>query len=205
MSIERIYEHLIKYPTSEGTPLGHFFFESQTSNYLKPFMMAALQEATQELPETEKDVAVGQAATFAAYVESRAKGTMRDAAKEYLSLPYAQKIAERLASAPDITQPRPKLEGFNQLPQQVRDYIMWIETEADPAGTIRENWRLTQENRALRVLLGQTVTTLQLSKAMCEKALPKFNWGASALDAEAIDILNRAPTAITEALQRLEE
>lgn len=102
MSIERIYEHLIKYPTSEGTPLGNFFFESQTSNYLKPFITAALREALADpLSETEKDVAVGQAAELASYVEGHAKGGMRDAAKKFLSLPYAQKIAARLAQVPD--------------------------------------------------------------------------------------------------------
>lgn len=31
-----------------------------------------------------------------------------------------------------------------------RDRIMWLETEADPAGTIRENYRLTQDNKALQ-------------------------------------------------------
>lgn len=41
---------------------------------------------------------------------------------------------------------------------------------------------------------------LLLAKRMCEEALPKFDWGASCLDANAIDLLNRAPAAIASAL-----
>lgn len=41
---------------------------------------------------------------------------------------------------------------------------------------------------------------LVLADEMCRVALPKFNWGASALTAEAIDLLNRAPIAIRKAL-----
>lgn len=41
---------------------------------------------------------------------------------------------------------------------------------------------------------------LKLAQRMCREALPKFNWGASSLDANAIDLLNRAPIAIDAAL-----
>jgi hypothetical protein len=44
-------------------------------------------------------------------------------------------------------------DEINALPPRVREYIMWLSTDADPAGTIAENWRLTQENRQLRRLL----------------------------------------------------
>jgi hypothetical protein len=44
-------------------------------------------------------------------------------------------------------------EVINTLPEEVRRYITWLETDADPAGTIQQNWRLTQENKALRVLV----------------------------------------------------
>lgn len=43
----------------------------------------------------------------------------------------------------------------NALPEHVRKYIMWLETDADPAGTIRENFRLNEENKALRVLVSK--------------------------------------------------
>lgn len=42
---------------------------------------------------------------------------------------------------------------INALPQRVRDYIMFLETEADPAGTIATNFRLTNENAELRRLI----------------------------------------------------
>jgi len=51
------------------------------------------------LTEAEKDVALGQAVEFAAYVERQAKGAMMDAAKRFLSLPYAQDLAARIASS----------------------------------------------------------------------------------------------------------
>ena len=44
----------------------------------------------------DKDIAVAQAVEFAQYVEQQAKGAMRDAAVQFLSLPYSQEIAERL-------------------------------------------------------------------------------------------------------------
>lgn len=57
--------------------------------------LVAVVEAGQ-LSEIDKDVAVAQAVEFAQYVESHAKGTMVEAAKRFLSLPYAQQIAARL-------------------------------------------------------------------------------------------------------------
>lgn len=41
---------------------------------------------------------------------------------------------------------------------------------------------------------------LRAANELCEKALPKFNWGASALDAEAIQLLNEVPSKIKEVL-----
>lgn len=41
----------------------------------------------------------------------------------------------------------------NTLPEHVRKYIMWLETDADPAGTVRDNFRLTEENAALRIMI----------------------------------------------------
>ena len=61
--------------------------------------LAVPEEAVEQLTESEKDVALGQAVEFAEYVERQAKGTMRDAAKRFLSLPYSQEIAARLAAA----------------------------------------------------------------------------------------------------------
>lgn len=51
--------------------------------------------------------------------------------------------------------------------------------------------------------LDYLMNALLLADRMCKEALPKFNWGDSALDANAIDLLNRAPTAIARALDRV--
>lgn len=49
------------------------------------------------------------------------------------------------------------------------------------------------------------VTALVLAQRLNTEALPKFNWGASALDANAIDLLNRTPRAVDKALDSLKE
>jgi len=41
---------------------------------------------------------------------------------------------------------------------------------------------------------------LELAHRAFQEALPKFDWGASALDANAIDLLNRAPLVVARAL-----
>jgi hypothetical protein len=46
----------------------------------------------------------------------------------------------------------------------------------------------------------QAEKALELAHRLCTEALPKFNWAASALDANAIDLLNRAPMAVHAAL-----
>lgn len=45
--------------------------------------------------------------------------------------------------------------------------------------------------------------TLSLCKRMIDEALPKFNWAKSALDANAIDLLNRASIAVPIALAKM--
>jgi hypothetical protein len=49
----------------------------------------------------------------------------------------------------------------------------------------------------------EIMDTLWLCKKLVDEALPKFNWGASALDAEAIQILNEAPKVLNTTLDRL--
>ncbi len=41
---------------------------------------------------------------------------------------------------------------------------------------------------------------LAMARQLFDKALPKFNWGASALDAETIRILNEAPSVVRAAI-----
>lgn len=49
------------------------------------------------------------------------------------------------AGSPEVT-----AEEVNALPERVRQYIHFLETDCDSAGTIRENWCLREENAALR-------------------------------------------------------
>jgi hypothetical protein len=46
--------------------------------------------------------------------------------------------------------------------------------------------------------------TLLRAQQLCRFALPKFNWGASALDARAIALLNEVPGEIDRTLKTLE-
>ncbi len=46
---------------------------------------------------------------------------------------------------------------------------------------------------------------LQATKRLIDEALPKFNWGASALDANAIRLLNETPKKVELALSVFED
>lgn len=46
---------------------------------------------------------------------------------------------------------------------------------------------------------------LEAAEKLIKEALPKFNWGASALDGNAISILNDTPGKIKKALEALGE
>jgi hypothetical protein len=50
----------------------------------------------------EQEIAVAQAVTLAQYVEDRAKGAMVDAARVFLSTPFAHEIAERLKAGAEV-------------------------------------------------------------------------------------------------------
>lgn len=47
----------------------------------------------------------------------------------------------------------------------------------------------------------QIVRALERAERLFNEALPKFNWGASALDANAIALLNEVPGEVRRALQ----
>ena len=48
---------------------------------------------------------------------------------------------------------KPTTENINELPDPIRNYIASLETNADPAGTIRENVLVREENAMLRALV----------------------------------------------------
>lgn len=46
-------------------------------------------------------------------------------------------------------------DEVNTLPEKVRRYVMWLETNADPAHATQQNFRLTVENEGLRQLIAE--------------------------------------------------
>lgn len=54
---------------------------------------------------------------------------------------------------------------------------------------------------ALKKQLAEAQATLARAARLFEEALPKFNWGASALDANAIQLLNEVPGEVRAALK----
>lgn len=94
-SVEDDYLHFRCYSNLDDDPLLRYaYFHGAGRGIEKPNVTSALEA----LSESEKDVALGQAVQFAEYVERQAKGSMVEAAGRFLSLPYAQAIAARLAS-----------------------------------------------------------------------------------------------------------
>lgn len=63
------------------------------------------------------------------------------------------------------------------------------------------NAQLQEENSRLTARVAELEKAFLLADRMCTEALPKFNWGASALDANAIRLLNDAPLSIKRALE----
>jgi hypothetical protein len=58
------------------------------------------------------------------------------------------------------------------------------------------------ERDRLKAINAELVEALLAAKRMCEQALPKFNWGASFLDAHSITLLNETPAIIDAALKK---
>jgi hypothetical protein len=50
----------------------------------------------------------------------------------------------------------------------------------------------------------ELLKALKSVRRMIDEALPKFNWGASALDANAIRLLNEVPAEVTRAIIKAE-
>ena len=59
------------------------------------------------------------------------------------------------------------------------------------------------EVKVLREKLAEAKKALKFCELVESRALPKFNWGASVLDAKAIDLLNRFPRIVKNALSVL--
>ena len=59
---------------------------------------------------------------------------------------------------------------------------------------------LSANSDRARAAVSELVEAAKLMQRLNDEVLPKFNWGASALDANAIGLLNTAPTALRAAL-----
>lgn len=52
---------------------------------------------------------------------------------------------------------------------------------------------------------GEMLEALKAARKLFDEALPKFNWGASFLDANAISLLNSVPAKVQAAITRAEQ
>ena len=59
---------------------------------------------------------------------------------------------------------------------------------------------LRTENELMRNQLAEAQDALQAAQRLFKEALPKFNWGASFLDANAIQLLNEVPVKVDAAI-----
>lgn len=77
-----------------------------------------------------------------------------------------------------------------------------------PTATIRvyrKHQRTKEEAEANARLIAAApdlLAALERTNRLFEKALPKFNWGASALDANAIKLLNEVPREVRAAIAK---
>lgn len=53
----------------------------------------------------------------------------------------------------------------------------------------------------LRAQLAEAQDALEAAQRLFKEALPKFNWGASFLDANAIQLLNEVPAKVSAAIK----
>jgi len=61
-------------------------------------------------------------------------------------------------------------------------------------------------NYLLRVAAEEKLlAAVEAALQLCDEALPKFNWGASALDANAIKLLNEVPDQLRAAIAAVKE
>ena len=72
---------------------------------------------------------------------------------------------------------------------------------------ICETFREEEAHAVARALNAATTNQATLARVtrLFEEALPKFNWGASALDANAIQLLNEVPGEVRAALDANEK
>ena len=78
-----------------------------------------------------------------------------------------------------------------------------LRAKADLLATaIEEIKRLRASSVKAAVDDGALREALKAAKRLCDEALPRFNWGGSALDANSIRLLNEVPLLINAALAK---
>ena len=115
-ALERV-QKLLKMTDLEDWPLVEELLEQLTAD------VDALQSRI-----TELELACAQAVEFATYVEQHAKGKMEEAAKNFLSLPFAQELAVVLKAGREA-----QVTLTNPHTGEPRDYR---DVESDPAGVL---------------------------------------------------------------------
>ena len=109
----------------------------------------------------------------------------------------AQEVARRV---PHIALPKPKPDLYVGEPKK----RMTLQGLFD---AICETFSEEEAHAVARALNAATTNQATLARAarLFEEALPKFNWGASALDANAIQLLNEVPGEVRAALDANEK
>lgn len=107
--------------------------------------------------------------------------------------PYkrAQAIAEMLHETPPLSQ------THHALVQALGEELAELDSlRAMTCGLGDE----LAELDTLRAQLAEAQDALQAAQRLLKEALPKFNWGASFLDADAIQLLNEVPAKVDAAI-----
>lgn len=106
-------------------------------------------------------------------------------------------------------EPKPSLlaNEINALPQRVRDYIMWIETDADPAGTIQSEYSLREQRDGLVVKIREVEVERDEARADAAKLREALDSHAAALalswsQPDSVSTKRAEVTALIRAMQQ---
>jgi predicted nucleic acid-binding Zn-ribbon protein len=92
-------------------------------------------------------------------------------------------LAAKDARVAELTAVKIPSGEINAMPERVRSYIAALETACDPSGTIRDNYRLTEENRGLRTECSSLFSRAERAEAR----IAKLEAANTALAKRAVD------------------
>lgn len=94
---------------------------------------------------------------------------------------------------------------MNDTTNSVTDVLRLAAKSAAPYGTAMIGASHLNEAAdtidTLRAQLAEAQDALEAAQRLFKEALPKFNWGASFLDANAIQLLNEVPAKVNAAIR----